>query len=159
LTDEATIEIGSEGTYLGASPNALAILGVTLDELLVLPPGALASKPADPIEQQSFRDAWEAAGTPPIGGEATIKRPDGTSARVSFAIFPKPDGTYLATIEPVESPEAAPPIVYTIGRELTRWRAAQLELERVPEGGTDWTRLTAEIAEYRKRFPEFLETE
>ena len=152
MSAEATIELASDGTYRGASPAALEILGVTLEELLALPPGAFATRPADPVEQESFRQAWEAAGSPPIGGEGTILRPDGSQVRLSFAIIPRPDGTFVAAIERIPTSEEAEPVVYTMGSILSLWRAAERDLATVVPGTAEWHQLTDQVETFRARY-------
>ena len=50
MTD-ATMILNEDGTPAEASPAALAILGVTLDQLRELPRGAFAATPPDPAAE------------------------------------------------------------------------------------------------------------
>ena len=78
----------ADGRAVDASPAALELLGVTLEQLQAMPPGAFSPKAPDPAEAAAFRSAWEASGSPGLFGESTIVRADGTQARVRFAITP-----------------------------------------------------------------------
>ncbi len=80
--------LNADGTTADASPAALELLGLTIEELRALPPGALSAEPRDPDAQAAFREQWERQGSPDIGGEATVRRLDGTSIRVKFGITP-----------------------------------------------------------------------
>jgi len=91
MADEATILINADGTYADASPSALTLLGVELPEFLAMAPGSFSPEPPDLVADRAIREAWEQAGPPDLGGEATIRRGDGTTARVRFTVMPQED--------------------------------------------------------------------
>ena len=74
MTD-ATMILNEDGTAADASPAALDILGVTLDQLRELPGGAFSANPPDPQADAAFRERWERQGSPEIGGEANDPTP------------------------------------------------------------------------------------
>ena len=94
----ATLMIRADGTVEDASPDALHLLGVSLAQLRALPAGAFQPEPPDTEADEAFREQWEAGGRPDIGGDATLKRLDGSKVRVRFAIQTLPDGRYFAVL-------------------------------------------------------------
>jgi PAS domain S-box-containing protein len=146
--------INADGTTADASPEALALLGLTLDELRALPPGALSPEPADPAAEAAFREQWEGQGSPDIAGEATVRRLDGTSIRVKFGITPIEDGRFMAMLEPVAGPTEQPPTLYTAGQVLAEWRAAERRLITIPPETPEWHHTQAEIDTFRQRYQE-----
>ena len=146
--------INADGTTADASPAALELLGLTLEQLRALPPGALSPEPPDPEAQAAFREQWEGQGTPDIGGEATMRRLDGTSIRVKFGITPIEDGRYLAVLEPVDRPTQQPPILYTAGQVLAEWRAAERRMITIPPDTPEWHDMQAQIDRFRERYQE-----
>ena len=146
--------LNADGTTAEASPGALELLGLTLEQLRALPPGALSPEPRDPAASEAFREQWERQGSPDIGGEATMRRLDGTSIRVRFGLKPIEDGRFLALIEPVSGPTEQPPVVFTAGQVLAEWRAAERRMVEVPPDSQDWHDAQAEIETFRKRYQE-----
>jgi PAS domain S-box-containing protein len=146
--------INADGTTADASPAALELLGLTLEQLRALPPGALSPEPRDEVAQAAFREEWERQGLPDIGGEATMRRLDGTSIRVKFGITPIEDGRFLALIEPVAGPVQQPPTLYTAGQVLAEWRAAERRMIEIPPDSAEWHDTQAEIDTFRKRYQE-----
>jgi PAS domain S-box-containing protein len=146
--------LNADGTTADASPAALELLGLTLEQLRALPPGALSPEPRDEQAQAAFRKQWEHQGQPDIGGEATMRRLDGTSIRVKFGLTPIEDGRFLAMIEPVAGPTEQPTVVYTAGQVLAEWRAAERRMIEIPPDSDEWHRAQAEIDTFRKRYQE-----
>jgi PAS domain S-box-containing protein len=151
-TEPATIVVDSDGKFLEASPAALAILGVSLSELLDSEPGAFAVAPRDVEGSAAFREIWEAEGRPDITGETTIMRPDGERRRVRFVITPRADGRLAAVIEPVATEDHGPAIVYTAGQALAEWRAAERRLEAVPQDSPEWRLFQAQVESLRAQY-------
>jgi PAS domain S-box-containing protein len=145
----ATLIVHADGRILEGSPAALELLGMTLQELRSLPPGALSAEPPDPEQDEAFRATWEEAGRPDVGGTAAVRRLDGTKVRVRFALSMRDDGTVLAVLEPIEEPPEAPPTLYTAGGILQSWRAAERHLAEVIEGSDEWAAITEEIERLR----------
>jgi PAS domain-containing protein len=149
-----TVILNADGTTADANAAALEMLGVTLDVLKSLPPGALSPDPPDPVGEAAFRKEWEAEGQPDIGGQATVKRVDGSQVRVKFGITPLEDGRFLAVMEPVDAPLDTAPVVYTAGQVLAEWRAAERRLTEIPEGSAEWRAIHRDIDLFRKRYQE-----
>ena len=152
-----TVILNPDGTTADANAAALEMLGVTLDVLRSLPPGALSPEPPDPIGEAAFRERWEADGQPAIGGQATVKRLDGSHVRVKFGITPLEDGRFVAMLEPVDTPPDAAPVVYTAGQVLAEWRAAERRLTEIAEGSAEWRAVRRDIDMFRKRYQEMFE--
>jgi PAS domain-containing protein len=147
-----TLTINADGTMADANQAALDLLRVTLQQLRELPQGAFSSEPPDAAAGAAFREQWEREGTPDIGGEGTLRRPDGTSVRVKFGITPLEDGRFLAILEEIEAEHGAPPLLYTAGEVLAEWRAAERRLAAIVEGTPEWMAVTDEIDVFRQRY-------
>ncbi|HYH93481.1 MAG TPA: hypothetical protein VD763_10005 [Candidatus Saccharimonadales bacterium] len=152
---DATMILNADGTAADASEEALAMLGVSLDQLRSLPAGAFSPEPPDAAAEAAFREAWEEQGSPDIGGEGTLRRFDGSHVRVRFAIAPTTDGRFRAIFEAADGAVAEPPMVYTAGQVLARWRAAERELTTLAPGSPDHERVQADIDGFRTRYQEF----
>ena len=144
--------LNADGSTAEANPEALEMLGVTHDELVALPAGAFSPEPPDPEADAAFREQWKRQGTPDIGGEATLRRLDGSSVRVKFGITPIEEGRFVAVLEPVGAPTDAAPIVYTAGQVLAEWRAAERRLDAIPEGTAEWRAVRHDIDVFRRRY-------
>jgi PAS domain-containing protein len=145
----ATLIVHSDGRILDGSPEALELLSMTLQELRSLPPGALAAEPPDPQQDEAFRETWEEAGRPDVGGTAAVRRLDGAKVRIRYALSLREDGTVLAVLEPINEPPEAPPTLYTAGGILQSWRAAERHLAEVIEGSDEWAAITEDIDRFR----------
>lgn len=146
--------LNADGTTAEASPAALELLGLTLEQLRALPPGALSAEPMDPDTRAAFLEQWEGQGSPDIGGEATMQRLDGTCIRVKFGVTPIEDGRFLALIEPVAGPTEQPRTVYTAGQVLAEWRAAERRMVEIPPASAEWHHAQAQIEIFQKRYQE-----
>jgi PAS domain S-box-containing protein len=156
MTD-ATMILNEDGTAVDASAEALAILGVTMDQLRDLPPGVFSSTEPDPAADAAFREQWERQGSPDIGGETTLKRLDGEQIRVKFAITPLDDGRYRAVLMRADGPVDAPPSIYTAGEVLSQWREAERRLTTLPDGSPELEQVQADIDGFRARYQEFFQ--
>jgi hypothetical protein len=150
----ATLTIRADGTIEAASPDALHLLGVTLAQIRALPPGAFPPEPPDTEADAAFREQWEAGGRPDIGGDATLQRLDGSKVRVRFAITTLPDGGYFAVLAPTRGSTKAPTNIFTGGRILSEWRAAERRLTEVPPGTEEAVTIEAEIERLRTHYQE-----
>jgi hypothetical protein len=148
----ASLTIRADGRVEQATLEALELLGVTLAELRELPPGAFSPDPPDPEQDEAFRAEWEAQGRPDIAGQATIQRPNGTKARVRFAITPQDEDRFVAVLEEMPGTVEAPSVLYTGGEVLARWRAAERQLEALTPGSAEARSLEAEIDHLRGRY-------
>jgi PAS domain-containing protein len=133
----ASLTIRADGRVEQATLEALDLLGVTLAELRALPPGAFSPDPPDPDNDAAFRAEWEASGRPDIGGQATIQRPNGSQARVRFAITPTGEDRFLAVLEEIAASTTAPTLLYTGGEVMARWRAAERHLDALIPGSDE----------------------
>jgi PAS domain-containing protein len=147
-----TLIINADGTTAEANGAALELLRATLDQLRELPPGAFSAQPPDPATDQAFREEWERQGGPDVGGEATVRRLDGTSVRVKFGITPMDDERFLVIMEEVPAVIDAPPVLYTAGQVLAEWRAAERRLAAIPEGSDEWRAVSDEVDVFRRRY-------
>jgi PAS domain S-box-containing protein len=152
MPDRPTIIVSSEGQYLDANPAALELLGVTLDELRASPPNRFSAEPSDPEAEAAFRAAWEAAGQPDLGGAGMIRRADGSTIWVKFAIREVEGGSFAVLLTPVPDAPPAPSVVYTVGDVLAAWRAAERRLETLTEDAPERHAILADIDEFRERY-------
>ena len=83
---EAVISLDASGRYVGANKPALELLGVTLAELLASSPDRFAIRSTNQSELAALRAEWESAGSRLLVGTAGLKRANGTTIRVSYAI-------------------------------------------------------------------------
>jgi PAS domain-containing protein len=154
-TDEAVLILGADGTYRHASPRALELLGLSLDELKALPPGALSTTPAD--ERQALQKEWERSGARAALGETTVAVPGGRTFRARFALAVQPDGTYRATITPVAGPVTGPTRLYAVGEVLEAWRAEERKLEALEPGTPEWQEVKARAEGLRRSYARHFE--
>jgi PAS domain S-box-containing protein len=152
MPDRPTLLVASDGTYTDANPAALELLGVTLDELRASPPNRFSAEPSDPEAEAAFREAWEAAGQPDLGGAGMIRRADGSTIRVKFAISQVEDGSFAVLLTPVPDAPPAPSVVYTVGDVLAEWRAAERRLEALPDDAPERHAILEDIDEFRERY-------
>ena len=152
MTDQPTIILTADGRYSEANDAALDLLGVTLDELRASAPNRFAVEPTDPEADAAFRAAWEASGKPDVGGATTIRRADGTRARVKFAIREMDDGSYTVLLTSVPDSPREPTAVYTAGHVLAAWRAAERQLEALADDAPERPGIMADIEGFRERY-------
>lgn len=151
---DATMILNEDGTVVDASPEALAILGATMDQLRDLPGGAFSASPPDPEADAAFRDAWADQGSPDIGGEATIQRLDGDKVRVKFAITPHEGGHYRVVLMRAPGSTEAATSLYTAGEVLAQWRASERRLETLTPGSPELEDVQSDIVVFRTRYQE-----
>lgn len=156
-TTEALIRMDAAGRYVDANEAALELLGVTLAELRESPGDRFSIRPANVAEQAAFRTQWESAGSRPLVGTAGLKRGDGATIRVSYAIEADESGFVARLWEVPGSPEA-PPSVFSVGEVLRSWRAAERELAELTQGSPEWARTLSEIELLRDRYRELFRT-
>lgn len=148
---EAVISIDETGQYTEANAAALELLGVSLAELRRSAPDRFAIRPTLEAEQAALRDQWESSGAQPLVGTAGLRRADGTTIRVSYAIEPAPSG-FRARMRAVEGSPEAPPSVFTVGAVLKEWRAAERVLAELEPDTPEWTRTQGEVDMLRGRY-------
>ena len=72
--------------------------------------------------------------------------------RVRFAIASLEDGRFFAVLSPTRGSTKAPANVFTGGRILSEWRAAERRLTEVSPGSEEATRIEAEIERLRAHY-------
>ncbi|MBA3687700.1 MAG: hypothetical protein H0W81_02510 [Chloroflexi bacterium] len=154
---EAVLSLDATGRYIGANKPALELLGVTLAELRASPADRFAIRPANHAEQAALRAEWESDGSQPLVGTTGMKRADGTTIRISYALETAPAG-YSARIWEVEGEPEAPPTVFVVGRVLREWRAAERNLAELLPGTPEWRRTVGEIELLRDRYQELFKS-
>jgi PAS domain S-box-containing protein len=150
---EAVIELDAAGRYTEANRAALELLGVSLEELRTSAPDRFALPPTIEGEGAALREQWETGGREPLVGTTGLRRPDGTTIRVTFFVEAITSG-YRARIWQVEGVPEAPPSVFTVGDVLREWRAAERALAELAPGTPEWTRTASEIEMLRARYQE-----
>lgn len=151
------IRIDASGRYTNANNAALELLGVTLAELRASPPDRFAIRPSNESEQAALRAEWESDGSRPLIGTAGLRRADGKTIRVSYAIEATRAG-FRARLRQVEGSPEAPPSVFSVGGVLREWRAAERELAELMPGTPEWARTLNEIELLRGRYQELFNT-
>jgi PAS domain S-box-containing protein len=154
---EAVINIDASGRYVHANESALRLLGLTLDELRASPADRFAIRPTSESEQAAFRAEWESDGARPLIGTAGLKRADGSTIRVSYAIEATGSG-FRARLWQVEGAPEAPPSVFTVGSVLRQWRAAERELAELKPGSPEHARTAGEIEMLRGKYHELFKS-
>jgi len=157
MPDRPSVTINADGTYADANRAALELLGVTLDQLRTSSPGRFAVEPDEPVADEAFREAWESTGRPDLAGATSIRRADGRTVRIKFAIHQQEDGSFLALLDPAGEPVAAPTTVFTTGDVLAAWRAAERKLEALTPDHPDAVAVQADIVEFRARYQALFE--
>jgi PAS domain-containing protein len=150
---EAVLSLDRTGRYIDADQAALELLGVSLADLLASPPDRFTIEPTDDDEQASFREAWATSGSRPLVGTAGLRRADGQTIRVSFAIEPAGAG-FRARLSPIQGEPVAPATMYTVGSVMREWRAAERKLAELVPGTSAWARTKGEIELLRDRYQE-----
>jgi PAS domain-containing protein len=153
---EAVIALDGAGRALNANQAALELLGVSLAELRAAPPGHFSIQPTDGDEQSSLRAQWPDGGEEPLVGTTGLRRADGATIRVAYAIEATASG-FKARLWQIEGSPRSPTSAYTIDEVLREWRAAERQLTELAPGTEAWARTLSEIEELRGRYRELFE--
>jgi PAS domain S-box-containing protein len=151
VEDEATLLINADGTYEDGNAAALAILGMTREELRGLPSQALSME-NDRAQAEEVQTSWEGSGSDPLIGQGTVRRPDGVPVRVRFLLVPRKDGRFVAVLRPSSEAVERAASWFTTGQILSTWRAAERRLEAVVDGSAEWDAIQIEIAAFREQY-------
>jgi PAS domain S-box-containing protein len=154
---EAWLSLDRSGRYVDANDAALELFGVSLPDLLASPPDRFAIEPTDEAEQAALREEWASRGSRALVGTAGLKRADGQTIRVSYAIVPAGDG-FRARLSLIPGSPQAPSSIYTVGSIMREWRAAERQLSELLPGSDDWARTKNEIEMLRARYQELFRT-
>jgi PAS domain-containing protein len=150
---EAVLTLDTAGRFIDANLAALELLGVSLVELRASAPDRFAMRPTIAEEQTALRAQWEAGGSQPLVGTAGLRRADGTTIRVAYAIEAADPGL-RARLWHIDAPPDEPTTIFTVGEVLREWRAAERELAELAPGTQDWARTLLEIELLRSRYQE-----
>ncbi|SRR6266545_3346119 len=150
---EAVVHLDAAGRYVDANSTALELLGVSLAELRASPSSRFDMRPTNHSEQAELRAQWESGGSHPLVGTTGLKRADGTTIRVSYAI--ETDGAgFRARLRRVEGSPDAPSSFFSVGEVLRGWRAAERVLAELVPGTPEWERTLSEVEMLRGRYQE-----
>ena len=150
---DATITIDAAGRFVDANEAALELLGVSLVALLTSPPERFTIRPTIEVDQSGSHGEWTTGGAQPRVGTAGLRRGDGTTIRVAYAIEPAGSG-FRARLWPAED---APPTATSgrmVGDVLREWRSAERELAEMVPGTPEWLRTLSRIEALRGRYQE-----
>jgi PAS domain-containing protein len=136
-----------------ANAAALELLGVSLTELRASQPDRFAMRPPNDADQAALRTQWETGGTQPLVGTAGLRRADGTTIRVSYAIEADTSG-FRVRLWRIEGAPEASPSVYTVGDMLSEWRAVERDLAVLAPGTPECVRTLNENELLRDRYQE-----
>jgi PAS domain-containing protein len=122
----AIVEADADGRYLDANEPALALFGVSRDELRRHRVGDFAPSGLGPIHHALFR--WVAqTGHDFGGGTSTVVRPDGTCVRVECPSIEPCGETFRIRLE-AQSGDSVPPHSEAVAAVLEAWREAEREI-------------------------------
>jgi hypothetical protein len=110
-------------------------------------------QPASEGEQAALRTQWATRGGSPIVGTAGLRRADGATIRVAYAIEAGDSG-YRATLWAIEGSPHAPSTLYTVSDVLREWRSAERQLAVLVPGSAEWADTLAEVEMLRGRYHE-----
>jgi PAS domain S-box-containing protein len=155
--EPAVVVLRADGSYVDANPAALEIFGVSREVFLASTGEDWAVEPTDASANDAFREQWQAAGQPDLGGETTIVRRDGSHRRVRFVIAQRDADQFVAILEPLPDAPHEPTVVFTAGTVLAEWRAAERRLEAVPSDSAEWQATAAQIDNLRQQYHRLFE--
>jgi PAS domain-containing protein len=150
---EAMIALDRAGRVLDANGAALELLGVSLAELHAAPPGHFAIQPTNDGEQSALKTQWTDGGEQLLVGTTGLRRGDGSTIRVAFAVEGTASG-FDARLWQIDGSPDGPPSVFTVGDVLREWRAAERQLTELAPGTQDWARTLIEIQLLRSKYHE-----
>jgi len=148
---EAVITIDPVGRYVDANGPALELLGVSLEELRASAPDRFAIHPSVEGEAAALRNEWQSAGARPLVGTAGLRRADGTTIRVAYAIEATNPG-FRARLWQVSGSPDSRASVFTVGDVLREWRTAERRLVELTAGTPEWTRTVGEVELLRGKY-------
>jgi PAS domain S-box-containing protein len=150
---EAVVTLDTAGRFTNANAAALELFGVSLVELRASAPDRFAMRPTIDEEQAALRAQWESGGSQPMVGTTGLRRADGTTIRVAYAIEAADSGL-RARLWHVDGSPDEPTTTFTVGDVLREWRAAERELTELAPGTEHWARTLLEIELLRRRYQE-----
>ena len=151
MTRDARILVAADSTIIEATDAALELLGMTLDQLKALPPGALSLK-EDKAASAGFEAAWHDSGRGTIVGASTARLLTGEFIRVRYVIAPQTDGSFEVVMERADESVDEPPRTYTVGAVLSAWRAAERQLAALEPDSEEWRVAQVDIDYFRAEY-------
>ncbi len=148
---DAQILVRSDSTIVEATDAALAILGLTMEQLKSLPPGGL-SLDEDRDASAGFEAAWHESGRGAILGAGTARLLDGRLVRLRYLITPVDGDVFEIVLEESEESVSVPARAYTVGAVLSAWRQAERKLEALEPGTHEWLAANAEVEYFREEY-------
>lgn len=126
--DGATyVDLDEDGRYVDAGEQALAVYGVTMDELRQHTVGDFAPTGLGRIHRALF--LWIVRSNRDFGGgDSTIVSPDGHATPIRCSSVRRIGDRYRVTFEIIAG-ESVPPHSHTLARVLDAWRQAERDLE------------------------------
>ena len=122
----AIVEADADGRYLDANDEALALFGVSREQLRRHRVGDFAPEGLEAIHLALFR--WVAhTGHDFGGGTSTIVRPDGTALRVDCPSIERHGDRFVIRLE-AQGAESVPPHSEAVASVLDAWREAEREI-------------------------------
>ena len=126
----AWVEMDEQGRYLDASPEALSVYGVALDELRGHEVGDFSPTGLGGVQRVLF--LWLARQDRDFGGgEGTVVAPDGRETRIRCTSVERVGDRFRVTFEPLPG-EPVPPHSDSIPAVLDAWREAERDLADAP---------------------------
>ncbi len=120
------VEVDDEGRYIDAPPEALAVFGVTLDELRRRRVGDFAPSGLGPIHRALF--LWVARqGEDFGGGRSTIVSPDGRATPVECTRIERRGDRYRISLT-IGTAKSDAPHTDAIAAVLEAWRQAERQI-------------------------------
>lgn len=153
--DDAVVFLGRDGHFEDASPAALDLLGIALDELKGLSPRALMAM--GNAESEALSATWKQSVPKVAAGEATVQAPDGRARRLRFLLTSVDAGRYKVLLERTDAPPTPGLVVFTLPEVLAAWRASERRLADVVPGSAEWESLRAEIDAFRRQYQSLFE--
>ncbi len=148
MQPDARVLVAPDLSIVEATPAALDLLQMSLEQLRALPPGGLSVE-NDSEASRALETAWTEAGRSPMFGSGTIRLLDGRLIRVQYFVVAQPDGGLEIVFDRANDRLDAPPRIYAVGEVLAAWRAAERTLDQLEPGSEDWEEAQATITRFR----------
>ncbi len=151
----ASVTISPEGRYLDASPAALELFGVDLDEVRMVDVGTFVQEPFGDAARESWR-VWVESGLLVARGEREVVRPDGRRCRIRFEAVRDPDGSYQETMQELAGNSERRSAFTTLAAVLEAVREAERALAKLPKRSPRRRLIKAEIGQLREAFEQMV---
>lgn len=152
----ATVTLGPDGHFSDASPAALELLGLSLEQLRGQSPRALLA--LSDAESEALSATWKSRISRAAAGEATVVRPDGVERRVRFVLTTVTRDCYEVLLQEITRPTPRRLAFYSMTEVLAAWRAAERRLQADLPGSAEWMAASAEVEAFRKQYLRLFES-